>query len=149
MNINSENDNAFRFDATEIDLDNAIADDSDRFLTKRILELLSDEKAEEIVFIDAKKRSSLADYLLVCQGRSQLHCRSITQNVEYNLKQEGEISLGLEGEREGNWVLLDYGNIILHVFHPEIRKYYKLEELYSKRPAEEYADNSELSKYRY
>ena len=149
MNINSENDNAFGLDATEIDLENAIADVSDRVLIKRILELLSDEKAEEIVFIDAKKRSSLADYLLVCQGRSQLHCRSIAQNVEYNLKQEGEISLGLEGEREGNWVLLDYGNIILHVFHPEIRKYYKLEELYSKRPAEEYADNSELSKYRY
>ena len=149
MNINSENDNAFGLDATEIDLENAIADDSDRALIKRILELLSDEKAEEIAFIDAKKRSSLADYLLVCQGRSQLHCRSIAQNVEYNLKQEGEISLGLEGEREGNWVLLDYGNIILHVFHPEIRKYYKLEELYSKRPAEEYADNSELSKYRY
>ncbi len=149
MNINSENDNSFGLNATEIDLENAIADVSDRVLIKRILELLSDEKAEEIVFIDAKKRSSLADYLLVCQGRSQLHCRSIAQNVEYNLKQEGEISLGLEGEREGNWVLLDYGNIILHVFHPEIRKYYKLEELYSKRPAEEYADNSELSKYRY
>ena len=149
MSIDSENDNVLGLDATEIDLENAIADDSDRVLIKRILELLSDEKAEEIVFIDAKKRSSLADYLLVCQGRSQLHCRSITQNVEYNLKQEGEISLGLEGEREGNWVLLDYGNIILHVFHPEIRKYYKLEELYSKRPAEEYADNSELSKYRY
>ena len=149
MNINSENDNSFGLNATEIDLENAIADDSDRVLIKRILELLSDEKAEEIAFIDAKKRSSLADYLLVCQGRSQLHCRSITQNVEYNLKQEGEISLGLEGEREGNWVLLDYGNIILHVFHPEIRKYYKLEELYSKRPGEEYADNSEPSKYRY
>ena len=53
--------------------------------------------------------------------------------MEYNLKQEGNISLGLEGESEGSWVLLDYGNIILHVFHPEIRKYYKLEELYSKR----------------
>ena len=149
MNINSENDNSFGLNATEIDLENAIADDSDRVLIKRILELLSDEKAEEIALIDAKKRSSLADYLLVCQGRSQLHCRSIAQNVEYNLKQEGEISLGLEGEREGNWVLLDYGNIILHVFHPEIRKYYNLEELYSKRPGEEYADNSEPSKYRY
>ncbi|MDG1487560.1 MAG: hypothetical protein P8R40_05180, partial [SAR324 cluster bacterium] len=67
MNINSENDNAFGLDATEIDLENAIADDSDRVLIKRILELLSDEKAEEIVFRDAKKRSSLADYLLVCQ----------------------------------------------------------------------------------
>ena len=149
MSINSENDNALGLDVTEIELENTIADDSDRVLIKRILELLSDEKAEEIIFIDANKRSSLADYLLVCEGRSQLHCRSITQNVEYNLKQEGEISLGIEGEREGNWVLLDYGNIILHVFHPEIRKYYKLEELYSKRPGEEYAHNSEHSKYRY
>jgi ribosome-associated protein len=149
MNINSENDNSFGLNATEIDLENAIADDSDRVLIKRMLDLLSDEKAEEIVFIDAKKRSSLADYLLVCQGRSQLHCRSIAQNVEYNLKQEGEISLGLEGEREGNWVLLDYGNIILHVFHPEIRKYYKLEELYSKRPSEVYSDSSVPSKYKF
>ena len=149
MNINSENDNSFGLNATEIDLENAIADDSDRVLIKRMLDLLSDEKAEEIVFIDAKKRSSLADYLLVSQGRSQLHCRSIAQNVEYNLKQEGEISLGLEGEREGNWVLLDYGNIILHVFHPEIRKYYKLEELYSKRPSEVYSDSSVPSKYKF
>jgi ribosome-associated protein len=149
MNINSENDNSFGLNANEIDLENAVADDSDRVLIKRMLDLLSDEKAEEIVFIDAKKRSSLADYLLVCQGRSQLHCRSIAQNVEYNLKQEGEISLGLEGEREGNWVLLDYGNIILHVFHPEIRKYYKLEELYSKRPSEVYSDSSVPSKYKF
>jgi ribosome-associated protein len=149
MNINSENDNSVGLNANEIDLENAVADDSDRVLIKRMLDLLSDEKAEEIVFIDAKKRSSLADYLLVCQGRSQLHCRSIAQNVEYNLKQEGEISLGLEGEREGNWVLLDYGNIILHVFHPEIRKYYKLEELYSKRPSEVYSDSSVPSKYKF
>ena len=148
MNIDTENDNSFSSNESEIDLDNSIDNDSDRFLIMRMLDLLSDEKAEEIVFIDAVMRSSLADYLLVCQGRSQLHCRSIAQNVEYNLKQEGEISLGLEGEREGNWVLLDYGNIILHVFHPEIRKYYKLEELYSKRPDEVYTDNYEPSKYK-
>ena len=112
-----------------------------------LLELLNDEKAEEIVFIDANQRSSLADYLLICQGRSQLHCRSMAQNVEYKLKQEGKNSLGIEGEREGNWVLLDYGNIILHLFHPVIRKYYKLEELYSKRPPEVSADNFEPSKH--
>ena len=112
----------------ENNLDKAIADDSDRALIKRILELLEDAKAEEIVLIDAQHRSSLADYLLICEGRSQLHCRGIAENVENNLKREGEASLGIEGEREGNWVLLDYGNIMLHVFHPEIRKYYKLEE---------------------
>ena len=140
MNINSEDNNSFGLNATEIDLDKAIADDSDRVLIKRMLDLLSDEKAEEIVFIDAKKRSHLTDYLLICHGRSQLHCRSMAQNVEYKLKQEGKNSLGIEGEREGNWVLLDYGNIILHLFHPVIRKYYKLEELYSKRPGEVSAD---------
>ena len=119
----------------ENNLDKAISDDSDRALIKRILKLLEDAKAEEIVLIDAQHRSSLADYLLICEGRSQLHCRGIAENVEHNLKQAGEASLGIEGEREGNWVLLDYGNIILHVFHPEIRKYYRLEELYEQGQA--------------
>jgi len=126
---NSDNKVAFELNY-ENNLDKAIADDSDRALIKRILELLEDAKAEEIVLIDAQHRSSLADYLLICEGRSQLHCRGIAENVEHNLKRVGEASLGIEGEREGNWVLLDYGNIILHVFHPEIRKYYRLEELY-------------------
>jgi len=120
----------------ENNLDKAIVDDSDRALIKRILELLQDAKAEEIVLIDTHELSSLADYLLICEGRSQLHCRGIGENIEYNLKQEGELSLGMEGEREGNWVLLDYGNIILHIFHPEIRRYYRLEELYEQHPDE-------------
>jgi len=131
---NSDNKVAYELNY-ENNLDKAIADDSDRALIKRILELLEDAKAKEIVLVDAKHRSSLADYLLICEGRSQLHCRGIAENVEHNLKREGEASLGIEGEREGNWVLLDYGNIILHVFHPEIRKYYRLEELYEQGQA--------------
>ena len=75
--------------------------------------------------------SNLADYIFICDGRSQLHCRGIAENIVFRLKLQGEIHLGIEGELEGNWVLLDYGNIILHVFHPEIRKYYNLEELYA------------------
>ena len=132
---NSDNEVAYELNY-ENNLDKAIADDSDRALIKRILELLEDAKAEEIVLIDAQHRSSLADYLLICEGRSQLHCRGIAENVEHNLKRVGEASLGIEGEREGNWVLLDYGNIILHVFHPEIRKYYRLEELYEQVPGQ-------------
>ena len=99
---------------------------------------------KEIILIDTHERSSLADYLLICEGRSQLHCRGIAENIEYNLKQEGELSLGMEGEREGNWVLLDYGNIILHIFHPEIRRYYRLEELYEQRPDEKNTQNLSL-----
>ena len=133
MKINSVNEDYFGISTNEIDLENLITEEDEQLFIRRILELLNEQKAEEIVFINAKSQTNIADYLLICQGRSQLHCRSIAQNIEYDLKQAGEISLGIEGEKEGNWVLLDYGNIIIHVFHPEIRKYYNLEELYSKK----------------
>ena len=112
-------------------LEKLIIENSDRKLAERIFELLQDSKAEEIVLIDVRDSSNLADYVFICEGRSHLHCRGIAENVMFCLKLQGDIHLGIEGESEGNWVLLDYGNIILHVFHPEIRKYYNLEELYA------------------
>ena len=116
---------------TKKELDELITDKSDRELVKKILELLQDSKAEDIVLIDVRDSSNLADYIFICDGRSQLHCRGIAENIVFRLKLQGEIHLGIEGGLEGNWVLLDYGNIILHVFHPEIRKYYNLEKLYA------------------
>ena len=115
----------------EKELDELIYEESNRGLAKKILELLQEFKAEEIVLIDVRETSNLADYLFICEGRSQLHCRGIAQNVVLRLKHQGDVHLGIEGELEGNWVLLDYGNIILHVFHPEIRKYYNIEKLYT------------------
>ena len=115
----------------ETELDELISEESNRDLAKKILELLQESKAEEIVLIDVRETSNLADYLFICEGRSQLHCRGIAQNVAFRLKHQGDVHLGIEGELEGNWVLLDYGNIILHVFHPEIRKYYNIEKLYT------------------
>ena len=125
------NENVSEIIFTEKELDELIAEKSDRGLVKKILELLHDSKAEEIVLIDVRDSSDLADYMFICQGRSQLHCRRIAENIVFSLKHQGEIHLGIEGEIEGNWVLLDYGNIILHVFHPEIRKYYNIEDLYA------------------
>ena len=116
---------------SETELDELISEESNRDLAKKILELLQGSKAEEIVLIDVRETSNLADYLFICEGRSQLHCRGIAQNVVFRLKHQGDVHLGIEGELEGNWVLLDYGNIILHVFHPEIRKYYNIEKLYT------------------
>ena len=115
---------------TKKELDELFTENSDRGLVKKILELLHDSKAEEIVLIDVRDCSNLADYMFICEGRSQMHCRRIAENIMFSLKHQGEIHLGIEGELEGNWVLLDCGNIILHVFHPEIRKHYNLEELY-------------------
>ena len=111
--------------------ENFFTEKSDRGLAKKVLKVLKDSKAEEIVLIDVRDSSNLADYMLICEGRSHRHCRGIAENVVLNLKHQGEIHLGIEGQLEGNWVLLDYGNIVLHVFHPEIRKYYNLEELYA------------------
>ena len=113
------------------ELNELISEESNGGLAKKILELLQESKAEEIVLIDVRETSNLADYLFICEGRSQLHCRGIAQNVVFRLKHQGDVHLGIEGELEGNWVLLDYGNIILHVFHPEIRKYYNIEKLYT------------------
>ena len=115
----------------EKELDELIYEESIRGLAKKILEVLQESKAEEIVLIDVRETSNLADYLFICEGRSQLHCRGIAQNVVFRLKHQGDVHLGIEGELEGNWVLLDYGNIILHVFHPEIRKYYNIEKLFT------------------
>tara|TARA_B100000945_G_C19971522_1_gene407854 strand:- start:56 stop:457 length:402 start_codon:yes stop_codon:yes gene_type:complete len=126
-----ENENLSKKIFNEKELDELISEESSRGLAKKILELLQESKAEEIVLIDVSETSNLADYLFICEGRSQLHCRGIAQNVAFRLKHQGDVHLGIEGEVEGNWVLLDYGNIILNVFHPEIRKYYNLEKLYT------------------
>ena len=127
---------------TERKLDELIVEKSDRKLAKNILVLLQDSKAEEIVLIDVRDRSNLADYMIICEGRSQLHCRGIAENVMFRLKHSGEIHLDIEGQHEGNWVLLDYGNILLHVFHPEIRKYYNLEELYATYQEKDFANKN-------
>ena len=116
---------------SETELDVLFSEETNRDLAKKILELLQESKAEEIVLIDVRETSNLADYLFICEGRSQLHCRGIAQNVAFRLKHQGDAHFGIEGELEGNWVLIDYGNIILHVFHPEIRKYYNIEKLYT------------------
>tara|TARA_B100000945_G_C19941080_1_gene393996 strand:+ start:13 stop:474 length:462 start_codon:yes stop_codon:yes gene_type:complete len=128
------------------ELDELISDKSDCKLAKQILELLQNSKAEEIVLIDVRYKSNLADYLFICEGRSHLHCRGIAENVVFQLKHQKVIHLGTEGELEGNWVLLDYGNILIHVFHPEIRKYYNLEELYAPSQIKHSKNNSNLLK---
>ena len=85
-------------------------------------------------------KSSLTDLLLICEGRSHLHSRGIAERVLESLKKTGIRPQGVEGEREGNWILLDYGEVILHIFHPVIRKYYDLEALHSGSPIETWND---------
>ena len=92
----TENKNVSEKIFTEKELDELITEKSDRVLAKKILELLQDSKAEEIVLIDVRDSSNLADYMFICEGRSQLHCRGIAENIVFRLKHQGEIHLGIE-----------------------------------------------------
>ena len=91
----------------------------------------SDLQADDIVILDLKKLTSFTDYFVICGGRSDRQVRSIAEAVEKNLKGQGIHPLGVEGEGEGHWVLMDYGSVVVHVFYHEVREYYSLEKLWS------------------
>ena len=106
----------------------------------KIIEVARDAKAQGMVQFDVRGKSVLTDYVLICEGRSQAHCRGVCERVREGLKEFGIRPDGLEGEREGNWVLMDYGDVLLHIFHPEIRSYYQLEKLHESCPMTTWED---------
>lgn len=88
-------------------------------------------KAEEPVILDLRDVTSITDTFLIVSGRSDRQVRSIADQVEAALKGAGERALGIEGYREGRWVLMDFVNLVVHVFVPEVREHYNLERLWS------------------
>ncbi len=88
-------------------------------------------KALDIVLLDVSKITTLADYFLICSGRSSRQVQGIAEAVQTRLRELGVRPLGVEGEREGHWVLLDYGDVIMHIFYQPIREIYDLESLWS------------------
>ncbi|HEX4157295.1 MAG TPA: ribosome silencing factor [Rhizomicrobium sp.] len=105
-------------------------------LLSRILVSLDDDKAEDIVTIDLEGRSSLADSLVIANGRSQRHVSAIAEHLARRLKEAGYGTRPVDGLASGDWVLVDAGDVIVHVFRPEVRAYYDLEGMWSvKEPA--------------
>lgn len=99
-------------------------------LLERILASLTDDKAEDIVQIDLRGKSSIGDYMVVCSGRSSRQVTSIAEKLADRLKSElGRLSK-IEGKDAGDWVLIDTGDIIVHVFRPEVREFYQLEKMW-------------------
>nr|WP_093968215.1 ribosome silencing factor [Actibacterium lipolyticum] len=99
-------------------------------LLELILDSLNDDKAEDIVTIDLRGKTAMADYMVICSGRSTRQVASISEKLADRLKQElGRISK-LEGKGQGDWVLVDTGDIIVHVFRPEVREFYQLEKMW-------------------
>ncbi len=102
-----------------------------------ILAALDDAKAEETVVIDLTGRTALADAMVISSGRSNRHVGSIADRVVEALKEQGFKDLRVEGQPHCDWVLIDAGDVILHVFRPEVRQFYNLEKMWgTDRPGE-------------
>lgn len=106
----------------------------------------SSKKAERIVILDVSKQLVITDHFLICSGNSDRQVKSIADEIQKTLAAErGVKPFRREGEREGRWVLLDYVDFVVHVFHKEDREYYDLERLWSDAPKTEYEDGWEQS----
>jgi ribosome-associated protein len=97
----------------------------------RVLASLEDDKAEEIVSINLAGRSSLCDAIVVASGRSSRHVASIAEHLARRLKEAGYGTRPMNGAQQGDWALVDAGDVIVHIFRPEVRAYYDLESMWS------------------
>ena len=98
---------------------------------RTVLASLDDMKAEDIVTIDLNGKSTIADYMVVASGRSNRHVASIAEQAVKDIEQIQTPRVRVEGLRQGDWVLIDAGDVIVHVFRPEIRDHYNLEKMWS------------------
>ncbi len=99
-------------------------------LLKHVLSSLDDDKAEDIVQIDLRGKSEMADFMIICSGRSSRQVTSISDKLVDRLKQDHGRSSKIEGKDGGDWVLIDTGDVIVHVFRPEVREFYQLEKMW-------------------
>lgn len=96
-----------------------------------ILSRLDDMKAEETITIDLRGKSSIADYMVVTTGRVNRHVAAIAENVSKGLGEKGIKNIHVEGLQNADWVLMDCGDVIVHVFRPEVREFYNLEKMWT------------------
>ncbi|MCT4371870.1 ribosome silencing factor [Yangia mangrovi] len=95
-----------------------------------VLKSLDDNKAEEVVQIDLRGKTSVCDHMVICSGRSSRQVAAIAQKLAEDLKHELGVLCKTEGEETGDWVLIDAGDVIVHVFRPEVREFYQLEKMW-------------------
>lgn len=100
----------------------------------RAIELAADRKGVDLLLMDLRELSDATDYFLLVSGNSDLHVRSIAEHIIDELKKEGVRPGHVEGLRAGRWVLIDYIDFVVHVFHPAAREFYQLERLWGDAP---------------
>jgi ribosome-associated protein len=100
----------------------------------------SDKKALDIVIVKMKRMSSVCDYLVIATGTSTTHTRALSENIIKSLKEKGQPARHVEGGREASWILIDFGDVVCHLFLEETRSFYDLEHLWAKAPQEHFKD---------
>jgi ribosome-associated protein len=108
-----------------------VAIDQVELLRQRVQAALEELKAKDVREIDVRGKTSIADFLVIASGTSTRHVKSIANEVVRYAKQAGMMPLGVEGQRDADWVLVDLGDIIVHVMLPRIREFYGLERLWT------------------
>ena len=106
-------------------------------LRQLAVDALEDLKAADILELDVRKLSNFTDYMIIASGRSARQVAALAENVVAKAKQAAEPPLGVEGMRAGEWVLVDLGDVVVHVMQPEVREFYQLEKLWSTRETPE------------
>jgi len=109
----------------------AVAPDIVDLLRQRVIAALEELKAKDVREIDVRGKTSIADFLVIASGTSTRHVKSIADEVVKYAKQAGMMPLGVEGQRDAEWVLVDLGDIVVHVMLPRIREFYGLERLWT------------------
>ena len=100
-------------------------------LLASILNKLDEVKAEEVVQIDLRGKTAIGDYMVICSGRSSRQVSAIAEILAQHVKDDFDRSPKLEGKDIGDWVLIDTGDVIVHVFRPEVREFYQLEKMWT------------------
>lgn len=101
-----------------------------------ILDSLEDDKAEDIVSIDLRGKSSVTDIMIIASGRSARHVNALADHLMRGIKEAGRSDARVEGLQSCDWVLVDIGDIVVHLFRPEVRSFYNLEKMWSVEPDE-------------
>ena len=96
--------------------------------------LALDKKALDLQILDVQEQSSFTSFFIICSGTSDRHVQAIASHIEVSGKHAGVYPLGMEGFREGRWILLDYGDVVIHIFHEPVREFYNLERLWTEAP---------------
>ena len=97
---------------------------------KKIAEILDNKKAQDIVVLKVADMTIISDYFVVASAPNTSHVQTLAQEVQFKLAEEEVKPLRVEGEREGRWVVIDYGDVLVHIFHKDEREFYQLERLW-------------------